>query len=76
MGIILNYLFIYFFLLKIKLLHLNQIRVILELNPTVTSDQYRWPLNNNDSNYYEQFYIDPGSSKASKQVSKKILNCI
>lgn len=51
---------------------MNQIRVILELNPTVTSDQYRWPLNNNDSHYYEQFYINPVSTHMPNQVNNLI----
>ena len=55
--------------MKIQVLHSNQIRVILELNPTITSDEHPWSMNRTTE--YENYYYHHHSRRKSATTNKK-----
>ncbi|KAH9526573.1 hypothetical protein DERF_000648 [Dermatophagoides farinae] len=57
------------FFKMIQVLHSNQIRVILELNPTITSDEHPWSMNRTTE--YENYYYHHHSRRKSATTNKK-----
>uniref|UniRef100_A0A6P6YL49 alpha-glucosidase n=1 Tax=Dermatophagoides pteronyssinus TaxID=6956 RepID=A0A6P6YL49_DERPT len=56
----------------IQILHSNQIRVILDLNPTITSDEHPWSMN--QTTEYENYYYFKRQQQRSSTTTTKALN--